>query len=257
MKSHPEDESTASTPLLDSHKDTLDCDDRSDPPQNLSNIDVILDQIEIGLFHYLITLSSGFCYGTGAVFFNVISFLIVTACDLDITRENRGWLSLSVVCGLIVGSLTLGKLGDTIGRRRVLILSSTLILFSNLASAFAVNYNMIVILGPLSGISLGGIFSNSHIYLIEFFPRSYRGISVAAMTAFVIFGGIYSCLIAMATLSHPFYIPIGSIYFSHWRLYILVASLPTLISLLSLFCLPDSIRYILKAKQPIQALQVI
>ena len=221
------------------------------------NMDSFVDQLNVGLFHYLITLSCGLCYSTGAAVLNAISFVIITACDLNMTIHNRGLLSIATVIGMIIGSVTMGRLGDVIGRKIVLIIVILCNIIATVASAFAYNFDMIIGLGFVNGLGLGGNFANCHTYLIEFFPRSYRGISVASMTAFLIFGGIYSCGMAYFILSHPFYNPFGIIYFTHWRLYLLVCILPTAISLLMLFWLPDSIRFLIRKKQKRKLIQVL
>ncbi|RDD37983.1 Synaptic vesicle glycoprotein 2B, partial [Trichoplax sp. H2] len=210
----------------------------------MSSIDDIVENIDVGLFHYLVVLSCGLCYGGYNVYFQAMGYIIISACDLDINISNRGWLSLSMMIGMTLSVGVLGRLADAYGRRKILLFSMTINLIAMLLSAFAYNYNMLVILAAIIGCSNAGLIATIFNYLMEFFPRQYRGIAGACIISFLIFESLLSSTVALFTLPHPFY-KIGGIYFSSWRLYLLIVTTPTLLGYCILLFLPDSLRFTL------------
>ncbi|EDV20805.1 uncharacterized protein TRIADDRAFT_596, partial [Trichoplax adhaerens] len=198
----------------------------------------------IGLFHYIITLICGLGYSGYSIFYQSIGFVIISACDLDINRNNKGWLSLAYMIGLAIGASIFGRLADAYGRRKILLFSLTINLIAMLLSAFAYNYNMLVILAAIIGCSHAGLLATIYNYLMEFFPRQYRGIAGACMSSFLIFESLLGSTVAFFTLPHSFY-KIGGIYFSSWRLYLIIVMIPTLIGYCILLFLPDSLRFTL------------
>ena len=223
-------------------------------------IDQITDKIAIGFFHYLIIIVGGMCYSGYYIMILAYGLINVTACDLDINTGNKSWLTVAFSIGTVIGSSILGPLGDIIGRRIVLVTSLAFCLVFFVASAFAYNYIMLVIVACLNGFSIGGSFCNVHAYSIEFFPRSYRGRGLLCISGFLTLGSIYACGIALVILPLSISVPIGSIYFTSWRLYLLVCAIPGFLAFCVLLYLPKSIRFIIKngdEDQFSQALAVI
>ncbi|RDD37972.1 hypothetical protein TrispH2_010413 [Trichoplax sp. H2] len=54
---------------------------------------------------------------------SISNFVVVVVCDLDINRYNKGWLSLAFKMGLTSGAGIFGRLANTYGRRRILIIA--------------------------------------------------------------------------------------------------------------------------------------
>ncbi|EDV20803.1 uncharacterized protein TRIADDRAFT_31308 [Trichoplax adhaerens] len=227
----------------------FDSDSTIDPNNSISSMDEIVEDIQIGLFHYLILISCGLCFAGYSIYYQAIGFIIISACDLDINTSNRGWLSMSLVIGFALGVGVLGRMADIYGRRRILLFSLTINVISMLASAFAFNYNMLVVMASIIGCSHGGLAVSVHTYVVEFFPRRYRGIAAGSMIGFLILGSLFSSTIALLILPHPFYKRMGNIYFSSWRLYLLINIIPMLIGYCIMPCMPDSIRFALEKSE--------
>ncbi|RDD36931.1 Synaptic vesicle glycoprotein 2B [Trichoplax sp. H2] len=210
-----------------------------------SSIDDIVDNLKVGLFHYLMVLSCGLCFAGYNIYYQAIGFIIISACDLDIDASNKGWLSLSLMIGFTLGVGVLGRMADAYGRRKIFIFSVTINLMSMFASVFAYNYNMLVVMAAIIGCSHSGIAVTIHTYVIEFFPRRQRGVAAGSIVAFLILGSLFSSTVALITLPHPFYKRIGGINFSSWRLYLLIDIIPILIGYCILLFMPDSLRFAL------------
>ncbi|EDV20806.1 uncharacterized protein TRIADDRAFT_60690 [Trichoplax adhaerens] len=210
-----------------------------------SRIDEIVDSLDIGLFHYIITLICGLGFSGFSFCYQSIGFVIISACDLDINRNNKGWLSIAFMIGLATSASIYGRFADVYGRQKILVILLLINLIGMLASAFAYNYLMLVIMFGLIGSTYAGITTIVHSYLLEFFPRRYRGRAAAVLSSFLIFGNVYSSLIGLLILPYSFYSPIGAIYFTNWRLYLLVGSIPSLLSFCVLLFMPRSLRFVL------------
>ena len=90
-----------------------------------------------------------------------------------------------------IGGLVLGRVGDRIGRRALLILSLALMGVSTLLIGLLPTYASIGVAAPIllvtlrlvQGFSVGGEFTGSMVYTTELAPRARRGI-VSSSTAF-------------------------------------------------------------------------
>ncbi|RDD37973.1 Synaptic vesicle glycoprotein 2C [Trichoplax sp. H2] len=104
---------------------------------------------------------------------------------------------------------------------------------------------MLVIMTGFNGCAYGGIATAAHSYVLEFFPRHSRGRAGAVLSSFLTLENLYNSAIALPLLPYPFYYAIGSIYFTSWRLYILISAIPALLSFCTLLFMPNSIRFVL------------
>ena len=231
--------------------------ENDDTASILSTTDEIMDSVKIGLFHYLIVITCGLCFSGYGVYYQLLGLIIITACDLNINATSKAWLSISLMIGIIPGTILFGGLADIYGRRKLLLFVVFLALISALASAFAYNSVMLSVMTGLVGCSYGGICAIIHSYVIEFFPRNYRGIAGSCVSAFTILGNVYGCVIGLVILPHSFHIHIGSIYFTNWRLYLLIAMIPTLVGFCMLFFMPNSLRFVLTKQEKKDVIHVL
>jgi MFS transporter, MHS family, proline/betaine transporter len=97
-----------------------------------------------------------------------------------------------------IGSLVLGRVGDRIGRRALLVLSIAMMGGSTLMLGLLPTYEMIGVVAPLllvtlrliQGFSLGGEFTGSMVYTTELSPASSRGLVSSSAAAGVTLGFI-------------------------------------------------------------------
>lgn len=104
-----------------------------------------------------------------------------------VEKAALGPLASAGLFGLMLGALTLGTLGDRIGRRTVILLSvATFGLFSTL-TGFATSVGMLTVLRFLTGIGLGGAMPASIALVAEYAPTRWRGTMVTvAVSGFAI-----------------------------------------------------------------------
>ncbi|EDV20725.1 uncharacterized protein TRIADDRAFT_60673 [Trichoplax adhaerens] len=216
---------------------------KSDQKSLTLTIDQMVDKLDVGLFHFLIVLFCGLACSGYTIVTVAYNYIIVVACDLDIETYNKGLLNILLMIGVLVGSGIIGRLGDAVGRRTCILISVSLSIITLIASAFTYNYTMLVVLGFFNGFGCGGTFTIAHAYCIEFFPQRYRGNGLACMTTFSCLGGLYTSAIALVVLPYPLSIPIGVIHFNSWRLYLILSSIPLILSFCFLLFMPNSLRF--------------
>jgi MHS family proline/betaine transporter-like MFS transporter len=130
-----------------------------------------------------------------------------------------------------IGGLVLGRVGDRIGRRALLILSIGLMGGSTLLIGLLPNYEaigaaapmLLVTLRLIQGFSVGGEFTGSMVYTTELAPQSIRGIvsssaAVGVTLGFILGSGtaglIHASLDAQQVASFGWRIPfVGSVLF--------------------------------------------
>jgi AAHS family 4-hydroxybenzoate transporter-like MFS transporter len=141
--------------------------------------------------------------------------------------------------GLVIGAIGFGFVGDLIGRKPAIILSTLTFALPDLLTAFATDVSQLMILRLLSGIGIGGLFPLGIVLCLEYVPRGWRSsVAVIANAGYVV-GSSLGGLVA-ATLIPSFGWPI--IYF--------IGSLGSIIVCLVLaVMLPESVRWLAVTKR--------
>lgn len=112
-----------------------------------------------------------------------------------------------------IGGLVLGRVGDRIGRRALMILSIALMGGATLAIGLLPNYQAIGVAAPVllvflrlvQGFSLGGEFTGSMVYTTELAPGAHRGLVSSSTAAGVTIGFILgsACAWLVSSLLEP------------------------------------------------------
>ena len=101
---------------------------------------------------------------------------VVTQWDLVCEKSLQSSLISSIsLCGLLIGALVFGYLGDIIGRRNALILSSCGALIFELLTAF-VSFNLIMftVFRFMTGAFIHGSIPIGVVYALEYVDSKYR-----------------------------------------------------------------------------------
>ncbi|GFS02249.1 solute carrier family 22 member 21 [Elysia marginata] len=132
------------------------------------------------------------------------------------------------MAGVLVGAVVAGQISERWGRRNSLVLASAWHTCANFVAFFAPNWQTFTACRFLIGSGIGGIYTISFPYTMEFIPLKRRG-------GFAIF---------------PFWtfgvaIFVGAAYFlSHWRYLHLALALFSLPTSALLFLVPESVRWL-------------
>ncbi|MFD2781899.1 MFS transporter [Novosphingobium pokkalii] len=143
----------------------------------------------------------------------------------------------SALWGTLVGASVAGRLGDSLGSRRVLIWIGIAYLISALGSALANGMGLFVAFRFLGGLAIGGSSVLAPVYISEVSAAARRG-RLVAMFQFNIVAGILLAYCSNWLLALAFPADIA------WRAKLGVAALPALFFALMLPGIPESPRWL-------------
>src|SRR3546814_17977724 len=99
--------------------------------------------------------------------------------EFGMSAAMEGWFVSSALLGCLVGVAMAGKLSDSFGRRKVLLLSSVLFKVSAFGCMVARNETALIIYRLVGGLGFGVASLLSPLSLFEFALARLRGTSVA------------------------------------------------------------------------------
>jgi len=199
-----------------------------------------------GKFHYWLLLVCGWANAADAVELLCVSFLLPSAeCDLRLTSYDKGLLTSIVFLGMMVGGYVWGGLGDSIGRRGILIVSMAFNSIFAMCSAFALDFPTFLILRFISGLGIGGSIPVTWSYFAEFQPKDRRGSMLSFLATFWMIGNLVVAGMAWIFIPMTFEYETEHFRFNSWRLFTILCALPSLSVSFALIFLPESPRYLL------------
>lgn len=143
--------------------------------------------------------------------------------------EVGAWISAAFLYGWMAGGLSFGPLADRLGRVQTLGLATGLCGGALLATAFAPDIYVLVVLRALTGAGVGGILLVSTVYLSEVWPERSKPIALGVLaTAFPV--GI----VATGALASGF---------NNWQSAFGVGIVPIIIAILIGMFLPESVSW--------------
>ena len=161
-----------------------------------------------------------------------------------------GFTVASALIGTIIGSLAVGKPGDTYGRRSCLKLMGLLFLISALGCAVSWDHYSLVFFRFVGGLGVGGASVLGPMYIAEISPAGLRGRLVGFFQFNIVLG------ILLAYLSN--YI-VGSfgLGMSEWRWKLGIEAVPAVMFIVMLYFIPRSPRWLAKKGEVDEAREVL
>ncbi|CAB3235203.1 unnamed protein product [Arctia plantaginis] len=180
-------------------------------------------------------------------------------CDLDLTLQQRGWLSAIPFLAIILTSYIWGWLADTQGRRPVMLFT---MLISAVFSAFASFAPEVISFGVLiflSAVFMSGSSAVVYTYLGEFNNLRHRDKMVAFGSSFVGIGTVVlpciSWLILPLEFAYP--IPFLGIEYRPWRLLVVACAIPFALGTVLLMFAPESPKFLFATGHHNEALDIV
>src|SRR2546421_1761804 len=149
------------------------------------------------------------------------AILPVLSRDFHISAPAAGLTVSLLVLAVAIGSLFYGPLSDRIGRKRVMVGASFLVLIPTLLCAFAPNFAVLVVLRTMQGLLMPGLTSVAIPYVNEEFEGKGRGLAMGIYVCGLTLGGLFA-RVGSAALTGLY----------DWRIAMEVFALPTLIAAL-------------------------
>ncbi|MES2796959.1 MAG: MFS transporter [Bacteroidota bacterium] len=179
-----------------------------------------------------------------------IDVLVVSFSSSEITKEwglsktEMGYIFSAGLAGMTVGAFFLAPFADKIGRRKVFILSLTLITLGMLMVSICSHYWQMLLLRLITGMGIGGILPTMAATASEFSNNKKRDFNVGLVQAGWPVGAIltgFFCAYAIPQFG--------------WRYAFLLAGCISLIMLIGVILfMSDSLDYLIQ-KQPLNALK--
>ena len=139
------------------------------------------------------------------MFFNMLDGFDITAMavvasavsmELALTPDRLGWIFSFALLGMMAGAMFLAPLSDIIGRRKIIIVSVTLVGVSILLTATATTLAEFIVLRFVSGVGAGAMLACQATLAAEYSSDKYRALSVAAVTAGYPLGAMFTSVVA-------------------------------------------------------------
>ncbi|XP_062954070.1 solute carrier family 22 member 1 [Cynocephalus volans] len=169
---------------------------------------------------------------------------IVTEFDLVCADAWKVDLFQSCVnAGFFLGSLVIGYVADRFGRKLCLLVTALVNALAGVLMALAPDYTSMLLFRLLQGLVSKGTWMAGYTLITEFVGLgSRRTVAILYQMAYTV------GLVALPGVA--FAIP-------HWRWLQLAVSLPTFLSLLYYWCVPESPRWLLSQKRNTQAIKIM
>ena len=153
-----------------------------------------------------------------------------------VQRSAFGPVLSAALFGIMFGSPLFGWLGDRIGRKKCIIISSVAYGAMSLLTLLAPNLTVLVLLRFLTGVGLGGVLPNAIATAVELSPRRIRPTVACFIGGGITLGGVFPGLIA-ARLGGP----------ETWKVLLLVGGVaPFVIAALVAVGLPESVSFLVQ-----------
>ncbi|XP_033824414.1 synaptic vesicle glycoprotein 2B [Periophthalmus magnuspinnatus] len=209
----------------------------------------IMEDCGHGKFQWTLFMVLGLALMADGVECFVVAFVLPSAeKDLCLSNAEKGMLGLVVFLSMMVGAFLWGGLADKLGRRKCLIVALAINCVFAFLSSFAQGYGFFLFFRLLSGIGIGGTVPIVYTYFAEFLQMDKRGEHLSWLCMFWMMGGIYASFTAWGIIPrYGWGFSMGTEFqFHSWRVFVLVAALPAIASLVGLTFMPESPRFLLE-----------
>ncbi|MBK4214538.1 MFS transporter [Paracoccus caeni] len=151
--------------------------------------------------------------------------------------------------GMFVGAAGFGRIADRIGRRNILLLTVLMDAVFGLASVFAQDFTLLLVLRFLTGVAVGGTLPVDYAMMAEFLPPKNRGRWLVWLEGFWAIGTIIVAVTAWIAASQSAADP--------WRWIFAVAAFPAVIGVFLRLWVPESPMYLVRKGRNDEAKAVV
>nr|WP_257793630.1 MFS transporter [Arthrobacter sp. zg-Y895] len=164
--------------------------------------------------------------------------------EWGLNGAQLGYLLSAALVGMAVGSIFVSTVSDIIGRQKTLLIGVCIVAAGMLASYFAPNYAVLLILRLLTGVAIGTLQSTISVFASEFSNAKRRSTALSLVSIGQPIGGVLGGLISGVLISQY-----------GWRSAFLFGAVVTLLMIpLVMKVFPESVDYLL-TRRPAGALE--
>ena len=204
-----------------------------------------LNRSPLGQFHFRSILVAGIGFFTDAYDLFVISLTIPILIALNGTIEpiSLGLLASAALIGAVAGPVLFGILADRWGRRRVYVVTLSVLVIGAVGSALSVPAFGLTTIGILTiwrlvlGIGVGGEYPLSAAIVSEYSNQQNRGRLVASVFAMQGFGLLAGAAVSLAVVYGTTSLDLA------WRIILGMGAVPALVTMYFRTRLPETPRF--------------
>ncbi len=197
------------------------------------------------IFASIIAGMSGilFGYDTGVI----SGALIFLKKDFILSPQQEGMIVSVLLFGAAIGALGISKIADTIGRKKLLVLTGVLFILGTYGLAKSVTINDLYIYRFILGLSIGIASFAAPSYISEIAPAHLRGRLVSFFQLAIVIGIFLTYIVNyyLSSAENP------------WRMMFLYGMIPAIILLIGLIFMPDSPRWLLSKGREQDAIKAL
>lgn len=153
--------------------------------------------------------------------------------QFQLTSSMQEWIVSSMMFGAALGSIITLWISSKLGRKKSILTAGLLFILGCFGSAFAPNYEVLLVSRIILGFSIGVASYVAPLYLSEMSEKEHRGRLISMYQLMINFG------IVIAFISDTALASTGS-----WRLMLGIISIPAFLLVLAVSRLPDSPRWL-------------
>lgn len=225
------------------------------------------NSISFSRFAYLtliciIAALGGFLFGFDtAVISGVVGFV---KDEFAMSAAMEGWFVSCALLGCIIGVSFAGKLSDSYGRKKVLLLSALLFTISAIGCMLAKGETVLISFRFVGGLGIGVASMVSPLYISEFSPARLRGRMVTLYQLAITIGILCAYFSNASLLKYSLNDVFSGTGFWNWivtehvwRSMLGMGVIPAAIFFICLFFVPESPRWLLMRKQESKAKKLL
>lgn len=214
-------------------------------------IEDVLAQRGITPFQWRVVLVTGFAWTFVAMEILLISFVVLLAFPavaFPLPPFAREALLSSALIGSFLGAITLGRLADRTGRRRLFQISILWYSGFTALSAASPTWEVLFSLRVLAGIGLGGMLVIDPPLLSEFMPPQHRGRFLVFLDFFWPVGFLMATGLAFLFLN---------VLDNAWRVLFLAAAFPAFLAFVARSTVPETPYFLARTGRKEEAARVL
>lgn len=204
-------------------------------------------------FHYWsLFFSLGVANSSDASEILCLSYMVSDAQFESTMLAGHAWkaslLTSTVFCGMLLGGLIVGCLGDRAGRRPMLLMGLTINAVFGILSACAPDAVTLSVIRLVAGVGIGATVPPLFALCSELATISSRGLFVTVAASFWMVGSLFVAIVGWLLLENGY----------SWRIFAMVCAIPSCLGAVLVYCVvPESPRFLLMNQQYDAALRVV
>ncbi|CAJ2511649.1 Uu.00g072740.m01.CDS01 [Anthostomella pinea] len=200
----------------------------------------------IGTFVWLLTLSA---YDTGVISATLVS-VRTSLSGRELGSFDKSIITSCTALFALVASPLSSILADAFGRKPVILMADVLFIFGALVQALSYTVSNMVIGRSIVGWAIGAASFVTPLYIAELVPAAHRGRLVTLNVLSITMGQVVAYVVGwiFAEYGEP---SMG------WRFTVGLGAVPAVLQCVLVIFMPESPRWLVKAKKPVEARAVI